>query len=66
MLLFADPNKQGGFEAILNAYRLHKHGSRWSADYGNGGYVLYEAIGRECNRAFLSSALSGTAFARWL
>jgi hypothetical protein len=47
MLLFADPNKQGGFEVILNAYRLHKHGSRWSADYGNGGYVLYEAIGRD-------------------
>lgn len=47
MLLFADPNKQGGFQAIRNAYRLHRRGSRWSADYGNGGYVLYEAVGKD-------------------
>lgn len=46
MLLFANPNDRGGFEAILNAYHLYKHGSSWTADYGNGGYVTYEAIGR--------------------
>ncbi len=46
MLLFAEPNKQGSFDAILNAYRLHRSGSKWTADYGNGGYVLYEAVGR--------------------
>ncbi len=46
MLLFADPDGNGGFEAIVNAYRLHRHGSKWNADYGNGGYVMYEAIGK--------------------
>lgn len=46
MLLFADPDQNGGFNAILNAYRLHQHGSKWSADYGNGGYVMYETIGK--------------------
>jgi len=45
-LLFADPNPRGGFDAIMNAYTLTKHGSRWTADEGNGGYVDYEAIGR--------------------
>ena len=46
MLLFADPDEGGGFNAIVNAYHLHRHGSKWSADYGNGGYVMYEAIGK--------------------
>lgn len=46
MLLFADPDESGGFNAIVNAYHLHRHGSKWSADYGNGGYVMYEAIGK--------------------
>lgn len=46
MLLFADPDGSGGFNAIVNAYHLHRYGSKWSADYGNGGYVTYEAIGR--------------------
>lgn len=46
MLLFADPDENGGFNAIMNAYRLHRHGSKWSADYGNGGYVMYEAVGK--------------------
>lgn len=46
MLLFAEPNENGGFNAIVNGYRLHRHGSKWSADYGNGGYVMYEAIGK--------------------
>lgn len=46
MLLFADPDENGGFNAIVNAYRLHRRGSQWSADYGNGGYVMYEAIGK--------------------
>lgn len=45
MLLFAEPDENGGFNAIVNAYRLHRHGSVWSADYGNGGYVMYEAVG---------------------
>jgi hypothetical protein len=46
MLLFAEPDANGGFNAIVNAYRLHRYGSKWSADYGNGGYVVYEAIGK--------------------
>ncbi|HTV55436.1 MAG TPA: hypothetical protein VMI06_11035 [Terriglobia bacterium] len=46
MLLFADPDQNGGFNAVLNAYRLRRHGSEWNADYGNGGYVMYEAIGK--------------------
>lgn len=46
MLLFADPDENGGFNAIVNAYRLHRRGSKWSADYGNGGYEMYEAIGK--------------------
>ena len=46
MLLFADPDKNGSFNAIVNAYRLHRHGSKWSADYGSGGYVMYEAVGK--------------------
>lgn len=46
MLLFADPDGSSGFNAIVNAYHLHRHGSKWSADYGNGGYVMYEAIGK--------------------
>lgn len=46
MLLFADPDESGGFNAIMNAYHLHRHGSKWSADYGNGGYVMYQAIGK--------------------
>lgn len=46
MLLFAEPDKNGGFNAIVNAYCLHRHGSKWNADYGNGGYVMYEAIGK--------------------
>lgn len=46
MLLFAEPRENGGFDAIVNAYRLHRHGSEWSADYGNGGYVMYEVIGK--------------------
>lgn len=46
MLLFADPNNKGGLDAILNAYRLHRRGPKWSADYGNGGDMVYEAVGR--------------------
>lgn len=46
MLLFADPGESGGFNAIMNAYHLHRHGSKWSADYGNGGYAMYKAIGK--------------------
>ena len=46
LLLFADPAGSGGFNAVLNAYHLHRRGSKWSADYGSGGYVMYRAIGR--------------------
>lgn len=50
MLLFADPDDTGGFNAIVNAYRLHRRGSKWDADYGNGGYVMYEAVGKFVTR----------------
>lgn len=46
ILLFAEPNESGGFNAIMNAYHLYRHGSKWSADYGNGGYIMYETIGK--------------------
>ncbi len=45
-LLFADPNRQGGFEAIRNGYNLVKHHSHWTASGGQGGFRLYEAVGR--------------------
>jgi hypothetical protein len=45
-LLFADPNHRAGFEAIRNGYNLVKHGSRWAASGGEGGFRDYEAVGR--------------------
>lgn len=45
-LLLAIPNKRGGFDAVRNGYRLTKDGSSWTADKGNGGYMLYDAMGR--------------------
>ena len=35
--LFAAPDETVGFNAIVNVYRLHRRGSKWNADYGNGG-----------------------------
>jgi len=46
VLLFANPNDGRGFDAIYNGYHLHKHGSTWTADYGNGGFHLYENVSR--------------------
>lgn len=46
MLLFADPDDAGGFNALMNMYRLHRSGSKWDADYGNGGYAMYKAVGK--------------------
>lgn len=46
MLLFADPDDAGGFNARVNAYRLHRSRSKWEADYGNGGSAMYEAVGK--------------------
>jgi hypothetical protein len=46
MLLLAIPNDRGGFEAVRNGYRLIKQRTQWTADGGNGGYVVYEAMGR--------------------
>jgi hypothetical protein len=46
MLLFANPDDNGRFNAIVNAYRLQRRGSKWDADYGNGGYVMYEVVGK--------------------
>lgn len=46
ILLFATPNDRKGFDAIYNGYHLHKHGSMWTADYGNGGFHLYENVSR--------------------
>lgn len=46
ILLFADPNHGDGFEALLNRYHLVKHASRWVASGGQGGFRLYEAVGR--------------------
>jgi len=45
-LLLAIPNNRGGFDAVRNGYYLTKDGSHWTADEGNGGYMLYEAMGR--------------------
>lgn len=52
-LLLADPNNQGGFYAVRNGYSLTKDGSHWTADEGNGGYELYEAMGRFATRLTL-------------
>jgi len=45
-LLLAVPNNQGGFNAVRNGYYLTKDPSHWTADEGNGGYVMYDAMGR--------------------
>ncbi|MGI0135014.1 MAG: hypothetical protein ACREBW_08675 [Candidatus Micrarchaeaceae archaeon] len=50
MLLLAYPNKRGSFDAILNAYRLERHGMKWIAGYGNGGYADYRAISKYVTR----------------
>lgn len=46
ILLFAIPNHRKGFDAIYNGYHLHRHGSTWTAGYGNGGFHLYEDVSR--------------------
>ena len=46
MLLFADPRDRDSFLAIYNGYHLRRHGASWTADYGNGGFHLYQAVGR--------------------
>jgi hypothetical protein len=46
MLLLAEPNARGGYLAIENGYHLKRHGTVWNADYGNGGFVDYEQIGK--------------------
>jgi hypothetical protein len=45
-LFFADPNTAGAFTAVRNAYRLKRGKDRWTADYGNGGPAVYDAVGR--------------------
>ena len=50
ILLFADPRDRYSFLAIYNVYHLHRHGASWTADYGNGGFHLYEAVGRFVTR----------------
>jgi hypothetical protein len=46
ILLFAGPNQRGGFEAVRNGYDLVRHRSLWIASGGQGGFRLYEAVGR--------------------
>lgn len=46
ILLFADPRGRDSFLAVYNGYHLHRNGPSWSADYGNGGFHLYQAVGR--------------------
>lgn len=46
VLLLALPNSRRGFDAVSNSYKLTLHDSRWTADEGNGGYIVYETMGR--------------------
>ena len=52
VLLLALPNKAGGFEALRNAYQLSRDQGHWTADEGNGGYVVYEAMGHFVTELF--------------
>lgn len=45
-LLLAVPNNQAGFDAVRNGYYLAKVEAHWTADGGNGGYRVYDAVGR--------------------
>ena len=51
-LFFADPNTAGAFTAVRNAYRLKRGKDRWTADYGNGGPAVYDAVGRFATALF--------------
>ena len=56
-LFFADPNSNGAFTAVRNAYRLKRVHNRWVADYGNGGPAVYSAVGRFATTLSQSPAL---------
>lgn len=57
ILLFADLGDKDSFLAVYNGYHLYRHGSSWSADYGNGGFHLYEAVGKFVTTLSRSSPL---------
>jgi len=45
-LLLSFRDKQRKFVTVQDGYRLRKIGERWRADMGNGGTVVYRAIGQ--------------------
>ena len=49
-LFLAYFSRRGVLTPVTNAYRLRKHGARWTADEGNGGIATYSAMSRFANK----------------